>query len=226
MDGFTGFNPDTVRKQIDDFTKYGRDVYLDLKNAFDDFMRSLQKAWCSPRALGFYEDSKIFSVYAMNISKAYKNVAVRAIRAYNSNASAHGLSTIDSSGYYSGEELYNFGLQGDGSGSGDFSYVKLYDRDPNTGAIGMDINKCSIIKDDFVRKVKEITKRIDYTPYDIAFFDPNGTQKNAYKQEIVKISDKFIDCFEDIINDFRNCLENEADQVAAAREESINVLMG
>ena len=121
--------------------------------------------------------------------------------------------------------MYQYGLYADAAGMNDFSYVKLYERDPNTGSIGMDITKCKGIKEDFVRDVNQIIKRIDSTPYDIAFFDPNGTQKATYKQEIMKICDRFMDCFNDVCKDFMNYLETESSAIESAREESINALM-
>ncbi len=219
-EGMTGLNPEVALRQIHEFfetvDKYCTDFW---KNGAEIFMVGLEKVWCSPKAVEFAEKhfNKIYSIdYVVYIT--FRNICINAITAYNIVARANGWDAILYDDTFSPSNLDDI----NNIGAPDEPY-ELKEVNEN-GVVGMNHMQVKNLLSIFKTKVDELIKNIDTLPLDIAFYDPNGEMKAAYKQEITNLINRISSDYNDISTDINNAIETEINTMLLAKQEATDAL--
>ena len=133
-------------------------------------------------------------------------------RAYNAHAMANDMPTIavDFEKTRYNDTYTDFGM--------------LYGRSPATGNVGMDKTIVKIAFDGFTKNMVKAIKMIDNTPYDIAFYDEDGSQIATYKAEISKMKKALEDELDALKRELTTALEEEVQSVEIAARKATSEL--
>lgn len=207
---FTGFDPTLAKSNIDSFESSAKEAYSTCSKAFYDLKTGLLETWCSPKAVEFSEKyaDKIGSVLVTFMS-SYNIILANAERAYNTIALANGYSTIAVRPTNYSMTKYEFNL-----------------RSEKYGIVGMNIMQVKLLLESFNNDVKKVFEMLDELPMDIAFYDPEGAQVQAYKDEITKLKAKIFDVMTLINTDIKSAIETESNDIRLAKEQATQTLNG
>ena len=213
--GFTGFNPELVQKQLQEFHDYGLNVLWELHHVSSEFIENLSSCWCSPKAVEF-EKTCVVKLYIAieNLFNAYCNVHASAIKAYNMNASANGLNMIPDDTAFPRNYVTTMTIAS-----------KMHECSTN-GVVGMNKANVKIALENYRSGMVKASTMVANTPYDIAFFDENGKQRESYRGEIRRMRQKFSDANIDLIKYVYDALETEINTMELAKQGATNALNG
>ena len=199
-----------VQYQINNLVEHGETVYDNVFKTIDTFVGSLKENWYSPKAAGF--NAKISKIVdaANDLYCEYYNIAYSVTEAYNRLAIANGLIPIESKKMR--------------SRSGDsFSYA-LVSRSALSEIVGMNTNAVKEALVVFGKNVDKIIQLIDETPDNIAIFDEQGRALAVFKTEITKMKERLVASFYDVEAELSAVLNEEIQNVEAAKKEAIQEL--
>ena len=217
MDGITGYSPVEAAEEIAAF--YG--AVLNLEIDFHErgawtFMTTLEKIWCSPNAVEF--GKKHFQTLynlATNIKTVGKNICINAVAAYNIVARSNGASTINASEFTS-DDL----ASPDISEPSTFTLKDVSDK----GVVGMNYSLVKLAVSEFKNQVEILIHGLNELPMDIAFYDPSGELKAAYKREIALMVEKIETEAKSIYADIDAALETEINTILLAKEDAAETM--
>ena len=214
MDGMTGFNPGEAKEQIEKFYYSGIVACIALYDAYYyDFFDNLYAVWASPKAVEFgikYAPIMQMSIYS-NI-EMFKNIARKAGNSYNIIATANGENGIDVD--LDIDFLHvNFELNTSLSAERD-------------GIVGMNFMQVKLALAAFEHSIKKYYSQLDGLPLDIAFYDPDGSQKEAYKSLIEKSKKEVTEIVNSVKADIQAAMEEEENTILLAKQKSTEILNG
>ena len=213
--GVTGFNPDTVKKQISDFYQYESSVSHSFIKTIESLFSSLRKSWFSPLAVKFANYSDSIRTLISDLNQGYERIIVDAVRAYNIHAKANGLSPIDTHGCE--ERPY---------GKGAFVIDMVLLEKSTDGVVGMikgDVREALAV---FRENVSNCIKLVDDTPYNIDIYDENGSQMASFKYEINRLKEKLVSSLTEMEKNINLSLEKEIEVVSATTGHVTESLSG
>ena len=235
--GFTGFNPEVARQNIQSFVlatvTAGSSLLKALSNLIDE-NSGLKKIWCSPKAVEFSNTymPQLFETAGEFLKEgmaAYQG----AVQAYNIVAANNGLAPMQdllgdpNSPIGNAASLLNSGEQFSNVASQlgfDSSVSLLYAAHPDNGAVGMNIEKVRVVLDTFKTEIFEALKLFDSIPTVIALYDTDGSQQNAFKVNVSKFKGKFIEIFMSMIQAIESAINTETNNIKLAKEQSTEAL--
>ena len=210
-----GTNPGQAQAQINKFLEHGRKVDNVIYNAIGDFTLSVSTSWYSPKAVQFRNTDFVYLENAYsNLCLAYENIAASAARAFNAHARANDIPTIgvpETGKYVEAEAIIE-----------SFGY-DFQEKSPN-GTVGMDKATVEIAMNEFHKKIDNAMQLVDETPYDIAFYDEDGSQVATFKNEINKMKSAFITRFKNVDKLLQNALNEEIQTVELAAKQAVTEL--
>ena len=220
-EGFTGFNPELVKKECQYFLSVGDRALTFFLQAYNSFYDVLKIAWCSPKAVDFTSHLKNYMTSLHHLEAAYVNVARSAERAYNINAVANGCQPIPDDQMITAMPYSTGGMYTNYVENGtDLSEVN------ENGVVGMNKMLVKTALDLFNKKINEGCRIIDDTPYSIAFFDEDGSQKQAFKAEITKMKDELVQEVLGILQSIDEAIETEVNTMELAKQQATQTLNG
>ena len=234
-DTFTGFTPDEASKQIIEFfakcVEAGLDTFY--YKGVEPFYHTLQKVWCSPKAVDF-GNKYLPRLNALHKKIIYVGATIcfNATTAYNSLAEANNLPSIQPS-YDDNFPNFSKGFTEGDPKSLDLDYLvdydgttfELYKVSPN-GIVGMNHLQVKQAMELFKSIVSETIGKLNDLPMDIAFYDPNGEMKYAYKDLINKLVEEINSEISEIITNINTALDTEVDNIMLAKEQATHTLNG
>ena len=177
-------------------------------------MDGLYYAWCSPNAKDFSSKHfPIISAIDINVRHLGKNIAISATQAYNYIATSNGSSTI-TDGFFAGDQQ---------AMNETSSYTLLLDKNGD-GIVGMNHQNVKLLVSLFKDAVNNLINGLNELPLDIAFYDPNGEMKAAYKKEITDMVNVITEQTTAVYNDIEAALETEIDTILLAKENAASTM--
>ena len=213
MANITGFNPSEANRQIDDFCIAAIDLGTKFHIASTAFYTGLVHAWSSPKAEEFGKAylPKLFSI-SFKVENMANDIGDRATLAYNDNARANGLPEIDTTGI--GQFL--------DEPEGNYILYPAFD----DGAVGMDHENVKELVGDLEDGRNKLVAGLSELPLDIAFYDPDGSQKAAYKAIINNMIETINGIVDEVTNQIKTALETEIEVVVEASTNAADELKG
>ena len=208
MSNFTGYSPTEAKNNIKYFYDVTRSAILQLNHAYENFFRSLYLDWSSPKAVEFNQKYNVTLAEQIQFfSDTIESIVDKAEAAYNENAFANGggYIIIDRTPFPETRGI-------------DLSAVNY------GGLVGMDVIGVQVDLDHYKASVDEVIKVIDNLPMNIAFYDPDGSQANAYKTAITTARNKVYDEISNLIKDIEAAIENEVKTTKDAASSAASTL--
>ena len=217
-DGFTGINPETAKRNIEDFVKQASAAGAYLCYAYVDLFDKLESNWFSQNALEFSNTVNSLVGDAFNDYKTYiKNIYNGAIEAYNYVAASNGLPTNGDSSNSTFSSLE--------SSMDYFNSMALKDVSSD-GITGMNINNVRTAKDEFLGISKEGENRLEQISSGIALYDDDNAQQEAFKSTIKAFAAKMAGINHGVVTAIEHQIDSEASKLEAAASESASALQG
>lgn len=215
MADMTGFNPDVAKQELNAFKNYGNEIYHKSIDAYEIFNYALYDSWCSPKAVEFQENhfKKIVAI-PENIHIVYTQIYRNATDAYNIIARANGWPTIDLSDQNSWTSHYAESLRAD---------RKLREANEN-GVVGMSVANVKLARGIFLDEMKAVIELMNETPMNIAFYDPDGAQQAAYKNEIQTRVTNMNEVIDAAMAALDSAMETEENTILLAKNEAAGTM--
>lgn len=221
-EGFTGFNPEQAKVDINNFQNNGYRVGVYLEDAFKKLFEDLYYYWCSPNAVAF--DEKHHEASCNMISEVVYSVEalyIKFVSGYNEMARANGVDFYDSDGdrHEGGTIISSVGRRSE-------TYLDF----PNlrsagkTGAVGMNVKKAQETLENFKTNILTVLSYIDKITSTIAFFDENGEIQPLIKTEISNLKRKIDNDVTTIVDEITKAFEIEEDTILLAQQKSTQTL--
>ena len=213
--GFTGFNPDMVRKQISNFYQYEANTTFQFEKTIRELFSSLKESWYSPLAVKFSECSDSIRTLIGDLSQGYERIIVNAVNAYNINANANGWPTMSA-----------FGCEERPYGTVSLMIdMQLSEISPD-GVVGMNKNAVREALDVFDANIKECIDMVDKTPYNISIYDEEGSQVASFKAEISRLKEKIVTNLSEMKHNINLSIEKEIEVIDKAKNNATESLGG
>ena len=217
MADITGLNPSQAKTQIGIFYDQGVALTRDFENVEEVFMYNLHDEWYSPKASEF---GTKYSLELFNVGNSVRmslfKICQNARDAYNSLATSNGAPTI-ADDYFSEGSLYQPQMANEA-----FS-IKLNEIGPS-GEIGMKVEDVKITVNTLKEGIDKLIAGLEALPIDIAFYDPNGEMKLAYKQEILNVVQKISELATNIYADIDSAIETETHLIEEAKNAAADTM--
>jgi hypothetical protein len=218
MANLTGFSPDAARNQINLFYNTVCDLAREFSNNGSyPFMWGLVTAWCSPKAKEF--SLKHFSKIAgidTNVKNMGRNIAINAKQAYNYIAESNGGAKLP-------EDFFQNGTQ---ASTDKIDWFGTLDEVSENGVVGMNHQNVRLLVNLFKNAVNKLITGLNDLPLDIAFYDPDGEMKAAYRQQITDMVSIITEKTNALYADIDDALETEINTILIAKEEAASTMAG
>ena len=220
MAEFTGLNPEEARMQIENFfDEISITSWNFCEFGMDSFIKGLKTAWCSPKAKEFGEKyfPKLYAIYDNCLTTA-TNICISAVAAYNYLATSNNTQTMSADGFENGKQKELI----------ESKKGMLLDEISPNGVVGMNVAQVKMYLevfkgnvDTFIRDMTSIRDNVD-----IAFYDPNGEMKAAYKTLIQKLIDNVTDLTSSMYTDLYHAFNDETDTILLAKDNAVSTMAG
>ena len=213
MADMTGFNPEAAKQQLEAFKEYGNKVYRKTDVAYDNFSDSLKDNWCSPKAREF--STKYLSrlhAFSSNMKTLYTQIYRSAVDAYNIIARAQGSESINLENQDSWYDS-NVSLGG----------TVLKEANEN-GVVGMNVANVQLARGIYLDEMKAVIELMNETPMDIAFYDPDGAQQAAYKNEIQTRVTDMNEKIDEAMAALSSAMETEENTILIAKDSAAGTM--
>lgn len=218
MAEMTGFDPAQAEQQLNDFNAYGNIVVMNAYRAAHELFLNLRDNWCSPKAVEFGETyaPKIESIRE-NLHIMYRQIYRSGVDAYNIIARAHGDIA----------ELAQEDLQPDEATSYTEGVITWTLKEASSGGVvGMNVANTELALRVFLDEMKSVVNNVENTPTDIAFYDPDGSQKAAYRSEITKMINSINEIVASVNEALSNAMETETNTIMLAKDSAAGTMAG
>lgn len=213
MADMTGFNPEAAKQQLEAFMEYGDTVYKKTSDAYYNFFDSLKDNWCSPKAIEF-EKNYLFKLHAFshNMITLYRQIYRSAVDAYNIIARAQGSSVmpLEDQGPFNS---YTSTMGGE----------VLKEANEN-GIVGMNVANVQLARGVYLDEMKAVIQLMNDTPMDIAFYDPDGAQQAAYKNEIQTRVTDMNEKIDEAMAALSSAMETEENTILIAKDSAASTM--
>ena len=214
MADMTGFNPEMAQRQLEEFKEYGRNIYTKVSDVFDVFNAALAESWCSPKAKEFQVDYlQRLSIFDDNIRTLYNQIYRSAVDAYNNIARANGWPNMAQPPQDFWSKYY--GAQGVSTAMKEAS---------ENGVVGMNVANVKLARSIYLDEMKKIVDQMNETPMDIAFYDPEGAQQAAYKNEIQTRITKMNEDINKAMAALDSAMETEENTILIAKDSAASTM--
>ena len=214
MANMTGFNPEAAKQQLEEFKEYGKNICNKASDVFDVFNAALAESWCSPKAKEFQRDYlQRLAIFDDNILTLYNQIYRSAVDAYNTIAAANGWPSMaqDTQGFWS--KYY--------AGQGVSTAMK---EASENGVVGMNVANVKLARSIYLDEMKKIVDQMNETPMDIAFYDPEGAQQAAYKNEIQTRITKMNEDINEAMAAIDSAMETEENTILIAKDSAASTM--
>ena len=213
MADMTGFNPEAAKQQLEAFKEYGNTVYKKTIDAYYNFFDSLKDNWCSPKAVEFTRNY-LFTLHAFshNMITLYRQIYRSAVDAYNIIARAQGSSVmpLEDQGPFNS---YTSTMGGE----------VLKEANEN-GIVGMNVANVQLARGVYLDEMKAVIQLMNDTPMDIAFYDPDGAQQAAYKNEIQTRVTDMNEKIDEAMAALSSAMETEENTILIAKDSAASTM--
>ncbi len=223
MEDMTGLNPQEVQQQIINFYWKALGIGIGFQNDCNHYSDSLITAWCSPKAVEFQKKFDRIYVIGYNIDALASQIAQSAVSAYNIVARIQGLEPLNI------EEM-NFNatnpkrISRNLRDAYDHPNLENFKEVSDSGVVGMNVGLVKVARSLFEQKVKEMINKLNDLPLDISLYDPEGSQKEAYKKAIQTMIDDIEERVRDAHAFIEDAIQTEQDTIMLAKQQATDVL--
>ena len=211
--GFTGFNPDEAKANIDNFENHHYDANVMFYDAMVKLFDGLSIFWCSPNAVKF--DNKYRPIIEAIYDELINNMNIicrNAAHAFNHLAEANSCSDrIDLSKYETGNWLIE---------------LKELKEKNDLGVVGMNKLQVKNVVSTFSNEINATADKLDYLPSAIAFYDDGGEMQAAFDQKIQTAKNKVINTMRDMRDEINTAIMEEQNTIDLAKKQSVNTMNG
>ena len=214
MANMTGFNPEAAKQQLEAFKEYGNTVYKKTIDAYYNFFDSLKDNWCSPKAAEFTRNY-LFTLHAFshNVRTLYSQIYRSAVDAYNIIARAQGSSAMTLADQ---NEWYNSYYKAQGG--------EVLKEANENGIVGMNVANVQLARGIYLDEMKAVIELMNDTPMDIAFYDPDGAQQAAYKNEIQTRVTDMNEKIDEAMAALSSAMETEENTILIAKDSAAGTM--
>lgn len=228
-DGFTGFNPELAKKNIQDYNEEVLNLIIALRQGFGYLFSELKYKWCSPKAVHFANEfiPKICQC-DIDITTANYNIMLNAKEAYNlmARANGSGLIVLDEDIVSSDAHPIESNVNGREEFLASYGILPLEPSHPINGGVGMNIQLVKSVIHEFELKMVNALDSLRSLPTEIALFDAENAQQYAYKSTINRFVDRYEHLFGEILDAIKNDIELEQDNILLAKKQATESLNG
>ncbi len=218
-DEMTGLNPEQAKQQLDTFHDAIDDAMSDMHWTYERFARELSTKWYSPRAKEFGDKTDvIMSNYIREMYRVLYTILNNAVASYNILAMSNGLGSSRLDAKY---DLYP---NDDGLPWYNSEYSIHFEEVSPSGAVGMNVLLVQTLINVFNEQMQKSANALDDIPIDIAFYDPDGTLKQTFKDLIMKFKDNYINQMKEIIAMIKDAMNEEINDITIAKQQATDAL--
>ncbi len=214
MADMTGFNPDVAKQELEAFKEYGTVVSKKTHNVYYNFLKALQDNWCSPKAREFSIDYLLkLHAFGDNIETLYSQIYRSAVDAYNIIARANGWAAMSLEAQNEWNNSYNEAMGGE-----------VLREANETGVVGMNVANVQLARGVYLDEMKAVIQLMNDTPMNIAFYDPEGAQQAAYKNEIQTRVTDMNEKIDEAMAALSSAMETEENTILIAKDSAAGTM--
>ncbi len=218
-EGFTGLSPEAATEQLTNFKSLFDGASYLYWNGYNDFAKELSTKWYSPKAVEF---NRLTSIVMTELNDTQYRVLGTILRnatsSYNILMRANGLTDNHLEGDY---QDYFESSEHDWWNK-EFS-IEFKEEGPN-GEVGMNTLLAKMLVSEFQKKIDASYIAFDELPLDIAFYDPDGALKQAFRDLINNYKQVIQEKLKEIIDAVNEAMDTEIENITIAKNEATEVL--